>query len=49
MSFTDNTTGKYEYGTPQRFFDELENQLQKSGQHDQGRLHWIMSLVIQKV
>ena len=23
MSFTDNTTGKYEWGTPQRFFDEL--------------------------
>lgn len=23
MSFTDNTTGRYEWGTPQRFFDEL--------------------------
>ena len=26
MSFTDNTTGKYEYGTPQRFFDELNRE-----------------------
>ena len=26
MSFTDNTTGKYEWGTPQRFFDELNSE-----------------------
>ncbi|HJS81345.1 MAG TPA: DNA N-6-adenine-methyltransferase [Nitrososphaera sp.] len=26
MSFTDNTTGKYEWGTPQRFFDELDKE-----------------------
>jgi phage N-6-adenine-methyltransferase len=26
MSFTDNTTGKYEWGTPQRLFDELNEE-----------------------
>ena len=25
-SFTDNTTGKYEWGTPQRLFDELDRE-----------------------
>ena len=25
-SFTDNTTGKFEWGTPQRFFDELHRE-----------------------
>jgi site-specific DNA-methyltransferase (adenine-specific) len=28
MSFTDNTTGKFEWGTPQRFFDELNLEFQ---------------------
>ena len=26
MSFTDNTTGEYEHGTPQRLFDELNEE-----------------------
>ena len=26
MSFTDNTTGAFEWGTPQRFFDELNRE-----------------------
>lgn len=26
VSFTDNTTGRFEWGTPQRFFDELNKE-----------------------